>query len=619
MTEYGRGSGSQPWHPEDPLYGDQGWGHQAVTGHDPHQAPYGQDPYAQDPYGQGAHAQDGYGQDPYGQDPYGHQRDPHGYPQDPQQYQQQPQQPQWNGQNGGHPQQMPQNYAGGGWDGGYGGGLDPHDPYARPADPYGGGQGAPAPGDYYGQDGYQQQVPQQAQHQVQQQVPQSAPQTQAMPRVQEAPQTQEMPQVPQDPAAPEPAAGEPGRRGRPEEDHPFFQDGKGSRGRIPSDDDDDGDDDGGAATGERRGKKGGSGKPAKRRSGVACLFVTVALVGVVGGGGYFAYDFWQSRFGPAPDYSGAGGGSVTVEIPEGSGGATIGDILTNKGVVKSSRAFVKAVEDSGKVIQPGTYTLNKEMSGAAAVKMMSDPTSQNALMVTEGMRNATVYAAIDKKIGLKPGTTAGIAKKEAENLGLPSWADDNAKIKDPLEGFLYPSRYSVGEDAKPKDVLRKMVALARQNYAKQDLEGKADELGLKSPLQLITVASLVQAEGVTHSDFRKMSEVVYNRLKPGNTETNGKLEFDSTYNYIKNQSKIDISLSEIKKYNNPYNTYFYAGLTPGPIGNPGQDALKAAMNPTDDGWYYFISLDGKTSQFSKTYAEHQKWVDKFNRQRKNDG
>ncbi|QKV91596.1 endolytic transglycosylase MltG [Streptomyces sp. NA02950] len=624
MTEYGRGSGSQPWHPEDPLYGDQGWGHQAVTGQDPHsQAPYGQDSYAQDPYGQGGHGQGGYGQDPYGQDsygqdsyaqgpygqdPYGHQRDPHGYPQDPQQFQQfqHPQQSQWDGQNGGYPQQQPRNYAGGGWEGTYGDGLDPHDPYARPADPYGGGQGAPAPGDYYAQDGYQQQVPQ------------AAPQTQAMPRIRpEAPRTQQMRRVPQEPAAEEPAADEPAGR---EEDHPFFQDGKGSRGRIPSDDMDamdDGDDD--ADGDERRGKKGGSGKPAKRRSGVACLFVTVALVGVVGGGGYFAYDFWQSRFGPAPDYSGAGAGSVSVEIPEGSGGATIGDILTNKGVVKSSRAFVKAVEDSGKVIQPGSYTLHKEMSGAAAVKMMTDPTSSNALIVTEGMRNATVYAAMDKKIGLKSGTTAGIAKKEAKNLGLPSWADGNAKIKDPLEGFLYPSRYSVGEGAKPKDILRKMVALARQNYAKQDLEGKAKELGLKSPLQLITVASLVQAEGVTHSDFRKMSEVVYNRLKPGNTETNGKLEFDSTYNYIKNQSKIDIPINEIKKYNNPYNTYFYAGLPPGPIGNPGEDALKAAMNPTDDGWYYFISLDGKTSQFSKTYAEHQKWVDKFNRQRKNDG
>ncbi|MEE4597361.1 endolytic transglycosylase MltG [Streptomyces sp. DSM 41524] len=583
MTEYGRGPGSQPWHPEDPLYGDREWsGHHAAAGQDPYaqdryaQDPYAQqdtyahDPYAPDAYGQDPYGQGGYGQGPYGQDPYGHQQYPHGYPPDPQQHQQ----PQWDGQDAGYPHQRhPQEYPGQGGtypaqDGSYGG-MDPQDPY--------GGQGGSYPGQdpYQGQQGTQQMPTVPAEHQV--------------PRQRQAPE-------------------EPPLQADEEDDHPFFNDG-GGRG-----DADDADDDG--EDGERSGEKG---KPKKRRSGVACLFVTVVLVGVVGGGGYYAYDFWQTRFGPAPDYSGQGTGRIEVEVPSGSGNAEIGSILADKGVVKSSGAFVDAVEDSGKFVQPGTYTLRKEMSGAAAVKLMLDPSSSNALIVTEGMRDATIYAAIDKKIGLKAGTTAGVAKKEAKNLGLPSWADDNSKIKDPLEGFLYPSRYSVGEGAKPADVLRKMVAEANRNYSGLDLENKAKELGLKSPLQLISVASLVQAEGVTHDDFRKMAEVVYNRLKPANPETYGKVEFDSTYNYIKNQSKIDIPISEIKQYDNPYNTYFYKGLPPGPIGNPGHDALKAAMNPTSDGWYYFISLDGKTSQFSKTYADHQKWVDKFNKQRKNNG
>ncbi|EXU67768.1 membrane protein [Streptomyces sp. PRh5] len=582
MTEYGRGPGSQPWHPEDPLYGDREWsGHHAAAGQDPYaqdrytqdpyaqQDTYAQDPYAPDAYGQDPYGQGGYGQDPYGQDPYGHQQYPHGYPRDPQQHQQ----PQWDGQDAGYPHQRhPQEYPGQGGpypgqDGSYGG-MDPQDPY--------GGQGAsyPVQDPYQGQQGTQQMPTVPAEHQV--------------PRQRQAP---EEPPLPAD----------------EEDDHPFFNDG-GGRG-----DADDADDDG--EDGERSGEKG---KPKKRRSGVACLFVTVVLVGVVGGGGYYAYDFWQTRFGPAPDYSGQGTGRIEVEVPSGSGNAEIGSILADKGVVKSSGAFVDAVEDSGKFVQPGTYTLRKEMSGAAAVKLMLDPSSSNALIVTEGMRDATIYAAIDKKIGLKAGTTAGVAKKEAKNLGLPSWADDNSKIKDPLEGFLYPSRYSVGEGAKPADVLRKMVAEANRNYSGLDLEGKAKELGLKSPLQLISVASLVQAEGVTHDDFRKMAEVVYNRLKPANPETNGKVEFDSSYNYIKNQSKLDIPISEIKGYDNPYNTYFYKGLPPGPIGNPGADALKASMNPTSDGWYYFVAVDGK-SHFSRTYTEHLKWVDKFNKQRKNNG
>ncbi|GAA2345678.1 endolytic transglycosylase MltG [Streptomyces cuspidosporus] len=631
MTDYGRGTGSQPWHPEDPLYGDQGWGgHQTVTGHDPYaQEPYAQDPYAQEQYAQhGSYGQDGYGQDPsYGQDGYGqdpsygqgpYAQDPNGqgpYAQDPNGQDPYAQDPYGQGghgqggheQGGHHPEQYPQ--------GGYG-----HEGY---------GQGHEGYGQDYAQDPYAHQQypqgypqdPQQPQQHHHQQQPQQSQQphwdghdTGGYPQQHQQQQQHQQPygadpydgqEAPQEPVA---------EQDEPDDDHPFFQDGDGvaRRGRRDDDEYDEDDED----HDEPRGGRERRNKPPKRRSGVACLFVTVVLVGVVGGGGYFAYQFWQSRFGPAPDYSGEGSGQAQVVIPEGTGTAEMGSILVDKGVVKSSGAFVEAVKDSGKFVQPGTYTLRKHMSAAAAVKLMNDPASSNGLIIAEGWRNARIYAEIDKKIGLKAGTTKSVAAKEAKNLGLPDWADDNPKIKDPLEGFLYPSRYSVGKDAKPEDVLRQMVAQAKKNYARYDLDGKAKELGLKSPLQLVTVASLVQAEGLTHDDFRKMAEVVYNRLKPGNTETNGKLEFDSTYNYIKNQSKLDISIAEIKNYDNPYNTYFYEGLPPGPIGNPGEDALKASVNPTDGGWYYFVAIDGKT-YFSKTYAEHQKWVDKFNRQRKN--
>jgi len=142
---------------------------------------------------------------------------------------------------------------------------------------------------------------------------------------------------------------------------------------------------------------------------------------------------------------------------------------------------------------------------------------------------------------------------------------------------------------------------------------RAKELNLQNPLQVVTVASLVQAEGKTHDDFRKMAEVVYNRLKTTNTETNRLLQFDSTFNYLKGQSNIHISESEINSNKDPYNTYTRKGLPPGPIGNPGDDALKATLNPTSDGWVYFVATDGQSNtEFAKTYAEFQKLKDKFN-------
>jgi UPF0755 protein len=234
-------------------------------------------------------------------------------------------------------------------------------------------------------------------------------------------------------------------------------------------------------------------------------------------------------------------------------------------------------------------------------------------MVTPGERNAAVYAAIDKHLGLSAGTTKGLAKKDYKSLGLPSWADSNSRILDPLEGFLYPGTYPAAKGMKPDAILKQMVSQAKQKYAAYDLASKAREFHLDNPLQVITVASLVQAEGKTPEDFQKMAEVVYNRLKPTNTETNQLLQFDSTFNYLKGQSNIHISESEINRNRSPYNTYTNKGLPPGPIGNPGEEAMQAALNPTHAGWIYFVATDGaNNTEFARTYGEFLKLKEKFN-------
>ncbi|MFI9820165.1 endolytic transglycosylase MltG [Streptomyces sp. NPDC052013] len=553
MTEYGRGQGSEPWHPDDPLYGDDGWGgQQAQQGQ---QSPYGGQPqhYPQQPqtqqYGDwGTTEQNGYG---------GQQ-----YPQYDQQYAAQHQQHQQ------QHQQHQQHYDNGGWHTG----THPQDPYgAAPQDPYGqqGGTYGGQHSDYYG-------------------TPEAYPPPEPPSRRRADPE----PQTDWDPG---PDQGE----------HAFFAGG--------GEDDDDGYDE----PGDRR-RRGGKDK--KRRSGCACLVVALVLGGGIAGVGYVGYQFYQDRFGSAPDFAGDGNGQqVSVTIPKGAGGYAIGQTLKKAGVVKSVDAFVaaQASNPQGKSIQDGVYTLEKEMSAASAVELMLSPKSRNNLVIAEGKRNADIYKLIDTRLELKAGTTAKVAKEDWQKLGLPDWATGHKNVKDPLEGFLFPSSYGVSKGQKPEDVLKRMVAQATDVYEKLDVEAKAESLGLKDPWQLVTVASLVQAEGTSHDDFRKMAEVIYNRLKPGNTETNGMLEFDSTYNYVKNQSKIDLTLEELRNYDNPYNTYYYKGLPPGPIGNPGEDAIKGALDPTDDGWYYFISLDGKTSEFTKTNAEHQKLVDKFNASRNN--
>jgi UPF0755 protein len=599
MTDYGRGSGSEPWHPEDPLFGDvydPGQGYQQQPQH-PQQDGGWQDPYAtgQQQYPQ----QQEYPQQQYPPQQQYSQQQPH------QPQQQQPQHPgpqQFHPQQHGQPQPQQPTYQQQGYDGwdtgshpadGYGhqdpyGGQQPQDPYSTGRQP-----------DFYGQNGYP--PPQQ---------PQFRQQGQPQPQQPQQPQPQQG--HPQEPGVRplRPAPANTGSWDAEVEDdareHAFF-----------ANRDDDDDDDAPATTaGSRRAGKSPSQGGKKRRSGCACLVVVAVLAGGLGGAGYYGYAFYQSHFGPAPDFSGDGSGDVQVEIPKGSTLTTMGNILKAAGVVKSVDAFTAAANKNSKgtSIQAGVFVLRKNMSAASAVTMMLDPKSQNAMIVSEGMRDAQIYTAIDKRLGLSAGTTKKTAHDQVKNLGLPDWADTSTKVKDPLEGFLFPSRYSVAKSMKPEALLRQMIGEAKKQYAHFDLVAEARKQGLKSPLQLLTVASLVQAEGKTTDDFKKMSKVVYNRMVTSNTETYGLLQFDSTYNYIKNTSATNISLAKIKSLDDTYNTYKYRGLPPGPIGNPGIDALSAATEPDGGDWYYFISLDGKTTKFAETHDEFNKLYQQYNSQ-----
>lgn len=555
------------------MYGDGGWeGQQAQAD----QSSYGGQPqhYPQ------RHLQQ---QPQYGdwgtdgqQAAYGHAQPQ--YQQYPQQGHHQQQYPQQYGEQA--PQQYvgqgQQQYAGGDWDAGQQAPqvpytADPTDPYVQQAAAYGGQQP-----DYYG-----------------------APDAYPPPEPPARRRTEPEPQTDWDPG---PDQGE----------HAFFVGG----------DDGDGSDDeaeGRRGRGDRKerdgGKSGKGGKSKKGRSGTACLVVVLVFGGGIAGIGYFGYQFYQNRFSAAPDYVGAGTGeSVSVTVLKGSGGYAIGQALKDAGVVKSVDAFVAAQSQNpkGNSIQAGVYTLKKEMSGESAVALMLSPDSRNNLVIAEGKRNAEIYILIDRRLGIKSGTTREVAEKEWKNLGLPDWANNSNDIKDPLEGFLYPSSYPVSKGMKPKDVLKQMVDLAKEKYVQLGLQSKAQGLGLKDPLQLLTVASLVQKEGKYKGDFEKVARVVYNRLEPNNTETYGLLDFDSTVNYLRGESKLATgSVDRLRAIDDPYNTYKIKGLPPGPISNPGEVAIEAAIKPAKGNWYYFVSVSEDKTLFAETNEEQNRNREKY--------
>lgn len=596
MTDYGPGPGYEPW-PEDPLYGDlggqRGPAAPVATGWDPH-APY--DPYAtgqqylpgwdnrqnpQEPYPQGQFAPQQYPPQEFPPQQYPPQQYPPQQGQPPQAYapQQYPQQP-YPGQQGHPPQQ---------------GRPGPAGPYPGqgPAGPYPGQGNQP----YYGQNG----------------------------GWGEAEQTAEWQQVP---AGPQAAAGEEfGREdgGRDAfESHPFFDDPDDADGSGRDTDagpgtDEDGHDDGHEGHGapeddeyaddeydedDRRRLKKRRGNTKKRRSGSACLVMTLLFTGVAGGGGYVGYQYWQNHFAAPPDFPGQGTGTVEVQIPDGATLAVMGNILKKAGVVESVDAFTAAAAKSGANLQGGTYELHLRMSAAAAVALMMDPTSQNALVIPEGFRAGQIYARLDQRLGLSSGTTQAAAR--SADLGLPSYANGNP------EGFLFPSRYSLSKSGKPADILARMVRQAQAEYAKDDLVARARQIGM-TPYQVIIIASLIQAEAQQPQDFGKVSRVIYNRLSQ-----NMALGFDSTINYALGRSTLHTTTADTR-LNSPYNTYLHKGLPPGPIDNPGHEAIEAALNPEAGNWLYFVTVKPGDTRFTASAAEHERNVQAFNQYQRTHG
>lgn len=356
--------------------------------------------------------------------------------------------------------------------------------------------------------------------------------------------------------------------------------------------------------GERKRKQ--AGRTQRKRSGVACLGMSLLLVASIAAGGYYGYGFYKSHFGPPADFAGGGTGSVTVTIPSGADGWAMANVLKADDVVKSGQAFVNAYNKNTKAttIQPGSYTMKREMSGANAVSFLIDANGGNVLIISEGLRASVIYPKIDAKLGLPAGTTAKAAKDDVAKLGLPAYANGN------IEGFLWPARYSVSKGMKVDDLLKQMVANAVAQFQGLGMDSGASAVKLKSGYQVLIEASILQAEGNNDADFSKIARVLSNRINETNGETHGQLQLDTTLQYALNSTKFTNAQKDGDKAGG-YNTYLVKGLPPGPISNPGAEAINAVLNPAAGNWLYFIAMSPTNTQFAATFTDFKVLVKQY--------
>ena len=344
----------------------------------------------------------------------------------------------------------------------------------------------------------------------------------------------------------------------------------------------------------------------RRRHWLTSLVIVVTLV-AIGVLGYKAIGIMRDASAQAThaeDYKGEGEGEVTVTIPEGASGVDIGDILQSKGVVASGKAFTNAVKNNpkGNTIQPGTYKLKKKMSASSALQALLDPESKgdHTLTVIAGSTKQSVKERL-KKVGNFTDEQIEAAYADTAGIGLPAEAGGN------VEGWLAPGTYDVSENATPKDLIKKMVSqtvteLKELKVPKEDYQ------------KVLTKASIVEREVNREQYYGQAARVIENRLEQTDGETHGLLQMDSTVQYGLGRYGGIPSEAETQDANNPYNTYVHKGLPPGPIGSPGEAAVKAVLNPPAGSWLYFVTVNLETGEtlFASTSEEQKANTKKLN-------
>lgn len=280
---------------------------------------------------------------------------------------------------------------------------------------------------------------------------------------------------------------------------------------------------------------------------------------------------------------------VLIKIAQGATGSEIATQLFDSGIVKSARSFfgVAVGDPRAAKIAPGSHLLTPGLCANDALNQLLDSKRISGLInIFEGAWNTEIFTQMK---------TAGFGASDIEQAAASAVLPQGFKT---LEGLLFPAQYSFAEGTSAQVAIRTMLERSAAEIA---ASGVAKGDGKYTAQNLVTIASIIQAEGNTQ-DFTKVSRVIRNRLEKGMP-----LQMDSTVHYLK-KDRGKIFLSTASTYlKSPYNTYRNYGLPPGPIGNPGAAALKAAANPEFGDWIYFITVAPFDTRFTSSNEQFSKW------------
>ena len=304
-------------------------------------------------------------------------------------------------------------------------------------------------------------------------------------------------------------------------------------------------------------------------------------------------------------FHGSGHGSVKVTIPAHSSSSQIGDLLERDGVISSSFFFELRATLAGERsdLRPGTYHLQLAMSYGDVLGILTTvpaPAKVTNLTITEGRTRRQIDGLLRSQ-GVRGSYLAATRHSRVLNpsrygatRGTPS-----------LEGFLFPSTYQLREPIAVSALVTGQLRTFRQRFAGVGL-GYARSKHL-SAYDVLTVASMVEAEAQTERDRPLIASVIYNRLRDGMP-----LQIDATTRYATGNYTSPLTVSELSSPS-PYNTRIHKGLPPTPIDNPGIASIQAAAHPANTNYLYFVVKPcGNGEQvFASTYAQFLAYAQQY--------
>ncbi len=295
----------------------------------------------------------------------------------------------------------------------------------------------------------------------------------------------------------------------------------------------------------------------------------------------------------------------TFQIREGKNLSEIAEEMADSNIVANARNFkiVAKLKSLDEKVIAGVYTFKSGMNNIEILELITDAEKNKKgkkFTVSEGLRFKNIGKLAEKDLSLSSEKFTEASKNDSllSIIGLQN------KLKN-LEGFLFPDTYIVPTNIDEKGLVNIMFEGFMKKVFKDSVLNKYF-IGQSGKLyEIITLASIIQAEAAFNDEMPRIAGVYMNRINK-----RMKLQADPTIQYILPDGPRRLLFSDLK-IESPYNTYLYLGLPPGPINNPGLDAIRAAINPEKHEFLFFVAQKDRRHRFTKTYAEHQKAINEI--------